>query len=1399
MVGQETQIPAICERAIRKYEEIAEEAIDVEFLLNIKDVDDLTKEIDTRNTKFAEFRERRGVIFDVLKAAMIPVQLLNDVAAGGVSIAFPPSGVVFGALALLIGAAKGVSASYDAIQDLMGALKNFTTRLKTYSTESISENLSDKLSDVLVALVEIFALSMKTIRRGRLLKFTRNILHGNGDAIQVAMTRLDNLTMVETRLVGAETLTESKRTGRLVNDVSVTVSATNATVMDTGITVHQMNARVSEVQDMLGTLVLSVNEGKQERSDEREQSLHVLVTKILRPSRTDPAQDCYDNINKARIPGTGDWVRNEDIFNGWVDKATPIIFISGNPGAGKSYLSTNIISFLCNRYPQHVLTTSLVSVGYFFFKDNNPETRSFHQALRDVAFQISKNDPVYQKYLSTIGDYANISNLESAWRLLFREYFLQKPKNESIVYILLDAVDEAFGEEREIFISLAKDLYDVSNCRLRLALVGRPHISDQLLEGLEVEAPTIHVTRRKNSSDIGSYIQASIKKSAVLRRVSAGLRQEITEKLYNGADGMFLWVNLMLQELVKKRNESSMRRVLEHPPSGLKEIMRHVLSSLSASCNEEELEYFNEIVIWITMSKQPLTLAQLDSILKFMSPEGDGMIYLEGALRRQFASFFDVNREDGLTTAELQSISIHSNDDDEDEAEYAFDDVDNFTDFNSDGISTTITFAHASIGDFFRDESEGKVSAGDKHIAVGVDYREAKAHLLKAFLKMFTNPDFAKRADDGAKLISRGHNLFHRDTLVYAANNWVFHLQSTIPSECSAGDREEIAKMLLSAFRSDDCIIQWVAYRAWESTTANIHAVRQWWTEREVLESLTQDERDFISATEHDPITTFRPVTLFCLDKWVRGNVWDPFWLAGVVWNYQQLIKGIEVHILQGFNPSSKELVDAAGFEDSQKNALWYRRCAIVLRRAGHHEKAIEFFNTALCIDPENHETSFGMAKAYHYKGELQNALHHYQETRKRLSAKALLSPDDDMLKKTQHDLLEEMGDCYEKLDNMVERHQILEEAYAILPYCKVCVHELVDSYYRTNRHDRIVDILRQLERTSVPGKDYSRLTQVLWEKPAFDNLFCRHSVTAGFELGSLEFIVQCWQSAISAARKASKTVTAASLELDLAGIYREFLNDQPKSTKLLEKIVNVYGSSTKADMIGTIKLEASGRLAEQLLMDVLNIGIGTPDAGASLAMLERLGMHSLADTRSWLRVTSRAAAIFLGVYYRLNGQMTESRAMFTPFIKRCIQILSDDDPENDVDGLRDLFTTLIAVGDTRHVIAIAHALGAYQGGSTVGDGKLEWGCNGLCHQFSMVFDDRFLCTICYDVGFCRDCTTLLDAGNLGKGICDRKHVKHFIYIPQRAKNLDKKMMSVDGEEMKFEAWLSQLKTEWNV
>ena len=99
-------------------------------------------------------------------------------------------------------------------------------------------------------------------------------------------------------------------------------------------------------------------------------------------------EDMFDDINKRRVDGTGNWIRTDALFEKWVSRTSPVLYVSGIPGSGKSFLSSNVISYLREKHPQGVQDPSHVSIGYFFFKDDKPDLRSVHQALRDLSFQI---------------------------------------------------------------------------------------------------------------------------------------------------------------------------------------------------------------------------------------------------------------------------------------------------------------------------------------------------------------------------------------------------------------------------------------------------------------------------------------------------------------------------------------------------------------------------------------------------------------------------------------------------------------------------------------------------------------------------------------------------------------------------------------------------------------------------------------------------------------------------------------------------------------------------------------------------------------------------------------------------------------------------------------------------
>lgn len=104
---------------------------------------------------------------------------------------------------------------------------------------------------------------------------------------------------------------------------------------------------VNEIRQGFGNVISAINEGKLSATEDQNQHHLDKVKKILCPS-VHP-EVTLDSINKTRVFGTGDWVRNEGPFKSWLiqeKKEHPILLILGNPASGKTYVCGNIISYL---------------------------------------------------------------------------------------------------------------------------------------------------------------------------------------------------------------------------------------------------------------------------------------------------------------------------------------------------------------------------------------------------------------------------------------------------------------------------------------------------------------------------------------------------------------------------------------------------------------------------------------------------------------------------------------------------------------------------------------------------------------------------------------------------------------------------------------------------------------------------------------------------------------------------------------------------------------------------------------------------------------------------------------------------------------------------------------------
>ena len=227
----------------------------------------------------------------------------------------------------------------------------------------------------------------------------------------------------------------------------------------------------------------------------------------------------------------------------------------GGPGAGKSFLSSTIVSHLLDLHAQDRDHSARISVGYFYIKENDERLRSLNAILKSVALQIANGNPVYKKHVVNVCESADrIGTAKNTWQNLFLDFFGSPQNADSAAFVVIDALDEAPKAEQEMFLNLLKPLEDYPSPggskrpRLNFVIVGRPELRDAIANIWDSHTVFVEVSAAKNKADIEEYINRGVRKVRALKnkRISHGdrekLRADIVNNLREGANGMFLWV-----------------------------------------------------------------------------------------------------------------------------------------------------------------------------------------------------------------------------------------------------------------------------------------------------------------------------------------------------------------------------------------------------------------------------------------------------------------------------------------------------------------------------------------------------------------------------------------------------------------------------------------------------------------------------------------------------------------------------------------------------------------------------------------------------------------------------------------------------------------------------------------
>jgi tetratricopeptide (TPR) repeat protein len=273
-------------------------------------------------------------------------------------------------------------------------------------------------------------------------------------------------------------------------------------------------------------------------------------------------------------------------------------------GCGKSVLASFLVAEIGKTHP----------VAHFFCRNDEERKRKpayivatiIHQLL-DHPGLVQFQDQVFDLTASVYNSWPDMStiSIDRLCALLQRVIALLP----SLV-LLIDALDECTpeGSSRE-FLQGRLAFFAREYTNVRILIVSRHE--EPFIETLEGRCHVIGIDRTDVTDDIRAVVTKSVSENTKLRK----LEHRITAALLGGADGMFLWAELMLHTLKTARNSKAVERMLDDLPAGLDGVYCQILTNIGKTLTEEELLLRREIFGWITTATRPMTLNELSTAL----------------------------------------------------------------------------------------------------------------------------------------------------------------------------------------------------------------------------------------------------------------------------------------------------------------------------------------------------------------------------------------------------------------------------------------------------------------------------------------------------------------------------------------------------------------------------------------------------------------------------------------------------------------------------------------------------------------------------------------------------------------------------------------------------------------
>jgi hypothetical protein len=264
-------------------------------------------------------------------------------------------------------------------------------------------------------------------------------------------------------------------------------------------------------------------------------------------------------------------------------------------------------------------------LSYFFCQATDARINHPIAVLRGLLYLLLNQQPSLVLHVQKKHDHAGKALFEdaNAWIALCEIFtnILRDPHLNN-TYLIIDALDECETDLPKLLDFIVQQSLVSSRVKWIVSSRNWPGIEERLERAGHKVRLCLELNTESISTAVGSFIHHKVFQLAEGKKYDDKIRATVLDYLSLHADGTFLWIALVCQNLEKTPRWKAVAKLSAFPP-GLDSLYERMITQI---CSSDEADLYKQILALIAVVYRPITLNELTSLVVMLNDLADDLV-----------------------------------------------------------------------------------------------------------------------------------------------------------------------------------------------------------------------------------------------------------------------------------------------------------------------------------------------------------------------------------------------------------------------------------------------------------------------------------------------------------------------------------------------------------------------------------------------------------------------------------------------------------------------------------------------------------------------------------------------------------------------------------------------------